>query len=521
MMTIQNSSLSILIAEDSLTQAERLRFILEGNGYEVQAAKNGKEALAMLAERQPGLVISDINMPEMDGYELCAHIKSDAELAKVPVILATSLSETRDLLQGLECGADSYITKPYDEAALLNAVRRVLEVGKVLPDENTLLVSFSGESYRIGNNASRILNFLMTTYDLALEKNVSLSDANARLYGEITERERAEERLRESNDFLSILCKVSTVTSETIEMDELITRIINAVTSIGMLKCEPGGVIFLAGDESLHLAGDTGCPKECREEHPDLPFGTCLCGLAAKTGEVIISMNSETDSRHTIHSPGISAHGHIVIPLKAKNGLAGVMCLDMAPDTQLEVDGRMTELFVALGQQIGLALDNARLYEETRKSSLHDPLTGAANRRMMDVLMEKQFSITKRNNGRLSIIMFDIDHFKRFNDTMGHAEGDKALAAVAHFASESRRESDTVFRYGGEEFLVLLPETPLSGALVVAEGIRSAIERQSPVTVSLGAASYVEGMKQKEELIVKADEALYRAKQGGRNRVEI
>ena len=135
--------------------------------------------------------------------------------------------------------------------------------------------------------------------------------------------------------------------------------------------------------------------------------------------------------------------------------------------------------------------------------------------------MEKQFSITKRGNGRLSIIMFDIDHFKRFNDTMGHAQGDKTLVTVAHIATESRREMDTVFRYGGEEFLVLLPGTPLSGALIVAEGIRSAIERQSPVTVSLGAASYFEGMKQKEELIVKADEALYRAKQGGRNRVEI
>lgn len=520
MIPIQKSCLSILIIEDSLTQAERLRFILESNGYEVRAAQNGKEALAMLAERKPGLVISDINMPEMDGYELCKHIKSDGEMAEVPVILATALSETRDLMQGLECGADSYITKPYDEAALLHAVRQVLEAEKALLDENTLIVSFSGESYRIDNNASRILNFLMTTYDLAVEKNVSLSDANTRLYDEISERKSAEEKLRRSNEFLSILYKVSTVTSETIQRDELISRIINAVTSISMLKCEPRGVIFLAGEGGLHLSCDIGHPKEFQEEHRIVQYGTCLCGLAAKTGEVIISANSDTDSRHTIHSPAdIDPHGHIIIPLKAKKTLIGILCLYLAPDTQLEVDGHMTELFVSLGQQIGMALDNARLYEETKSLSLQDPLTGLANRRMMDIVLKKQFAIARRTEGQLSIIMCDIDHFKRYNDTLGHAEGDKALVAVAHVVSKVIREMDIVFRYGGEEFLVLLPEAPLSAVLIVAERIRNETKQQTSVTLSLGVASLGAGMNKMQELIVKADEALYRAKQNGRNRV--
>ncbi|MBU1986360.1 MAG: GGDEF domain-containing protein, partial [Proteobacteria bacterium] len=174
----------------------------------------------------------------------------------------------------------------------------------------------------------------------------------------------------------------------------------------------------------------------------------------------------------------------------------------------------------ALGQQVGLAIDNARLYEQTRISSLHDPLTGIANRRMMEILLNKQFSLSKRNNNPLSLLMFDIDHFKRYNDTMGHVEGDKVLVVIAQIAAEEIRETDTVFRYGGEEFLILLPGEPLSSALVIAERLRSAVERQTPVTISLGAASYVQGMEQIEEFVVKTDDALYRAKQNGRNRVE-
>ncbi|MBU0665601.1 MAG: diguanylate cyclase [Proteobacteria bacterium] len=516
-----HGSLSILIAEDSRTQAEQLRFILENNGYEVRLALNGREALAMLAEQIPELVISDINMPEMDGYELCTQIKSDRTLAEIPVILVTALSETRDLLQGLECGADSYITKPYDEADLIKGIKQVVEGEKLLLENNSLMVPFHGESYRINNNASNILNFLITTYDLAVKKNIFLAAANVLLYDEIAERKSVEERILRNNEFLTILHKISIVASETIELDLLIPEIMKAVTVIGMLKCEPKGTIFLAGEDGLHLACGIGHSQEFKEKHRLVPYGTCLCGLSAKTGEVVISMNSETDSRHTLQSCGMDPHGHIIIPLKAKNRLVGVLSLSLAlEDIQLEIDSQMSALLAALGQQVGLAIDNARLYEQTRISSLHDPLTGIANRRMMEILLNKQFSLSKRNNNPLSLLMFDIDHFKRYNDTMGHVEGDKVLVVIAQIAAEEIRETDTVFRYGGEEFLILLPGEPLSSALVIAERLRSAVERQTPVTISLGAASYVQGMEQIEEFVVKTDDALYRAKQNGRNRVE-
>lgn len=113
-----NGEWKIVIAEDSATQKEQLKYILETHGYQVVAASNGKEALALLRSSKPNLVISDIVMPEMDGYELCKQIKTDEKLKDIPVILLTALFDPADVIKGLECGADNFLTKPYDERIL-------------------------------------------------------------------------------------------------------------------------------------------------------------------------------------------------------------------------------------------------------------------------------------------------------------------------------------------------------------------------------------------------------------------
>src|SRR6266508_73862 len=122
-MESQNSATTtgpdILIVEDSPTQAERLKYILEHHRYRFSAARHGQEALVILAAHPPRLVISDVIMPEMDGYQLCRHIKQDEKLKSIPVILLTSLNDPIDVVKGLECGADDFIFKPYDEQYLL------------------------------------------------------------------------------------------------------------------------------------------------------------------------------------------------------------------------------------------------------------------------------------------------------------------------------------------------------------------------------------------------------------------
>jgi diguanylate cyclase (GGDEF)-like protein len=159
------------------------------------------------------------------------------------------------------------------------------------------------------------------------------------------------------------------------------------------------------------------------------------------------------------------------------------------------------------------------LYEEAKACSLHDPLTGLANRRLLEAQMEKSLAEAKRYREDLSVIMLDIDHFKKYNDTRGHVEGDNLLAKIAGILQKTVRGADSVFRYGGEEFLVLLPRTGAAKADIAAERLRKAVEAQTEVTISLGIAA--SQMPLEGNMIDRADEALYRAKRNGRNRVEL
>lgn len=176
-----------------------------------------------------------------------------------------------------------------------------------------------------------------------------------------------------------------------------------------------------------------------------------------------------------------------------------------------------------LAQSEELEQKNAELltlYEETKALSLKDPLTGLANRRYMDIMLDRNFSRARRYERPFAVIMADIDYFKRYNDTHGHQAGDSLLAKLAGLISSSIREADTAIRYGGEEFLILLPETADNNSLVVAERIRKAVAESTGETISLGVASYDTSIQSKEELVAKADQALYMAKKKGRNRVE-
>jgi diguanylate cyclase (GGDEF)-like protein len=162
----------------------------------------------------------------------------------------------------------------------------------------------------------------------------------------------------------------------------------------------------------------------------------------------------------------------------------------------------------------------SRMYEEAKDLSLKDPLTGLANRRMMEIEFDRNMARVKRYGSPLSIIMMDIDYFKRYNDTHGHPAGDRLLAEVAGIVKEELREVDLAARYGGEEFIFFLPDIELEGAVAVAERIRKAVQDGSAITVSLGVASYHDGVGGKDELVKNVDSALYQAKEKGRNRVE-
>lgn len=186
-------SLEILIAEDSPTQSQRLQHILRQHGYRVTAATNGRLALEAARQSKPSLVISDVVMPEMDGYELCRNLKSDPDLSDVPVILVTTMSDPQDVIKGLECRADNFILKPYDERYLLQRLQFVLvnrEMRRADQPGMGLEIFFNGQRHFITADRLQILNLLLSTYDAAIVRNRELHttqnelrEANVKLQG--------------------------------------------------------------------------------------------------------------------------------------------------------------------------------------------------------------------------------------------------------------------------------------------------------------------------------------------------
>jgi serine phosphatase RsbU (regulator of sigma subunit)/CheY-like chemotaxis protein len=175
---------SILVVEDSPTQAMKLVYVLNRHGYQASIARNGSEALTALAAHVPTLVITDINMPEMDGYELCQRIKDDPRLNDLPVILLTTLSDPKDILRGLECGADNFIVKPYDEEFLLSRIQYVLanlELRLASKGKPVTEIFFAGHKYELHSGRIHSIDLLLSTYETAVQKNLELSKAKEKL----------------------------------------------------------------------------------------------------------------------------------------------------------------------------------------------------------------------------------------------------------------------------------------------------------------------------------------------------
>jgi PAS domain S-box-containing protein len=210
--TAIDPEMDILIVEDSPTQAQRLRHLLEQQGYRVRHAANGRQALDAAHHSKPALVISDVIMPEMDGFEFCRLLKSDASLSHIPVMLVTTLSDAGDVIRGLECRADNFILKPYDERYLISRVQFVLVNHQMRQqDQGGLAVEifFNGQRHIITADRLQILNLLLSTYDAAIQRNKDLT----RVQQELTERgavlARREREIQEAKAFLENLIAAS------------------------------------------------------------------------------------------------------------------------------------------------------------------------------------------------------------------------------------------------------------------------------------------------------------------------
>jgi diguanylate cyclase (GGDEF)-like protein/PAS domain S-box-containing protein len=332
------------------------------------------------------------------------------------------------------------------------------------------------------------------------------------------EKKQMEKELEKKNNELDFLHEISSHANQARELCDLFTGITNSLVKLEKIGLDNSIKVFTRENNFLNLVYSTETVIE-QDYCKKIEIGQCLCGLSAKSNELIISENAMNDERHTITNPEDEpVHGHVVVPLRVKNEVSGILCLYSKVKEFKEMED-YEQMFLTAGNHIGEAISRKKLYQEVKNLSLKDSLTGLANRRKMNEFIDHIFATSVRFENDLSIIIFDIDHFKDYNDTHGHAQGDIILKKIGNLLTSEGRESDLHIRYGGEEFLVILPQTPVDTAAKFAERIHKNIHKETGVTVSIGIAE-LNAIESFEDLLKRADNALYKAKANGRNRIE-
>lgn len=329
---------------------------------------------------------------------------------------------------------------------------------------------------------------------------------NTRLYTKIA---------REAQE-TAILYEVSRTFISTLDFETLLQNILQRlIDTFGYLNL----AIFLVDEEKqrLNLCSYINYPESVKEI--EIKIGTTgITGHVAATREMYYSPDVSKDPYYI---PGVKeAKSEVCFPLMIGNRLIGVLDVESP-----EIDGFTPDdirILSTLSAQIAIALDNARLYEEAKKLSLTDPLTGLPNRRSFEIMIENEIKRAERYRRTFALLMMDFDNFKGYNDKFGHSAGDYILKKFSSLMKDAIRDVDFLGRYGGDEFIAVLPETDANFALVAADRIRKIIEAEQldpPVTLSIGISVFPRDSREKQELIDLADRACYEAKQMGGNRV--
>lgn len=325
---------------------------------------------------------------------------------------------------------------------------------------------------------------------------------------------------------ISVLYNVSNAMNFISDSDKLLNIILDK--ALEALQAERGSLMLLSDEEdTLMVKVIRGLDAEAAS-FIKIRVGEGVAGYVAATGEPMTVNRGDEDDRFKRYQEWINRSrisSLLCVPLKVEDKVLGVVNIVNKRGEQ-PFNENDVKLMMVLGAQVAVTLSKAKLYED----SITDGMTKLFIHRYFQARLDDELKRARRYKTNLSLIMFDIDHFKNFNDTYGHQQGDIVIAGVARILRQTIREQvDIASRYGGEEFAVIMPETSLEGAKTLAERIRRNIEihefpgQEKPlhVTVSLGISTFPEDAVEKNVLIKLADEALYAAKEAGRNNVQI
>lgn len=315
---------------------------------------------------------------------------------------------------------------------------------------------------------------------------------------------------------LTVLYEIGQNINQTVELQQLYDLVCGVLQK--HLRLENFSLMIWDDHRQiLEVKAAFGFPPDFPAERLSFSGGEGVAGQALQTDRPIYVPNIEVEPRFVRKE--LVNHGCLfAAPLHFKGETFGVANFGRdRPDGFSKHDIKILTL---VANQIALGLANARLYTQTRELSVTDELTGVFNRRHFNQVLQLEWKRAARFKRELSVLMADVDYFKKYNDTFGHLKGDEVLRKMGRLLAKNLREVDTVARFGGEEFVVLLPDTDKRGALAVAEKLRHLVQEQiQGITVSIGITTYPEDVKEMDDLIDHADIALYDAKDHGRNRV--
>ncbi|MEM6415906.1 MAG: PleD family two-component system response regulator [Pseudomonadota bacterium] len=451
----------VLVVDDLEPNVKLLEAKLRAEYFDVLTAFSGQEAIECAKTEQPDIILLDVMMPGMDGFETCHQIKNTPETAHIPVIMVTALDQQTDRVQGLSAGADDFLTKPVEDLALFARVRSLTRL-KVMTDELRMRYA-TGKSLGVVDQSELITE--------------SENDDAPRIFiidDQPAQADRLTKMLKDAGD----------VVVET-SNDEAQARIRQGEFDIVIIN------MSMEAMDPLRLCSQLRSLEETRMTP-------------------VLAVVRQGDTRKLIRALDIGVTDYLNRPVDRNELVARV-------STQVRRKRYIDRL--------------RHSFEASLEMAVTDQLTGLYNRRYLASHISAMFDRAIWTGQPLSVMVLDLDHFKSINDTHGHDAGDAVLQQFSECIRNSIRGIDLACRYGGEEFLVAMPDTDKKFTAAVAERLREKVETTQMqinsegesinVTVSIGIASTEDDAPDdtSQRLIKRADEALYGAKHNGRNKV--
>jgi two-component system cell cycle response regulator len=447
----------ILVVDDIPTNVKLLEARLSAEYFDVLTAEDGFKALAICDREQVDIILLDIMMPGMDGFEVCEKLKSNPKTAHIPVVMVTALDQPSDRVRGLKAGADDFLTKPVNDLQLISRVKSLVRL-KTMADELRIRAE--------------------TAQTIGMEEIL-----------------REDGRIEEPGRVLLVDGRASS--------QERIVKALKPIAEV-VTMTDPNNALFEAAENPYELV----IVNSNFDNYDPLRLCSQLRSLERTRFLPLLIITEQGADDMVVRALDLGVNDYIVRPVETNELVARTL-------TQIKRKRYNDRLRANLRYTMELAVI--------------DGLTGLNNRRYLDNHLKVLFNRAAVRGRPLSLCITDIDRFKQVNDTYGHDAGDEVLREFAARLRSTVRGADLACRYGGEEFVVVMPDTTAELAASVAERLRSIIEnrpfvlkssgREINITASLGIATNTASSETPEQLLKQADKALYEAKSAGRNRV--